>query len=481
MIRTRKHLPFQAGFLALAAAAALASAWASPIVVQPGSPAVYKYMPNAASGSGSGGAPWTDVCVPTSGTVTPPAGTARVEAILVGGGGAGGPAASHAGFTNNVGYFFTGGGGGSGEVKVVSFPYSSGSIQITVGAGALPVSSHNTYMSSVPGYGGTTTLAYQSVSYSAVGGQSAFWSKAAAAPLSAAVRRIHAGGSGMSGGGSGLWVRYTTAKSGNDITIAGFSPARADDAAGMGYIPPPAITLSQDATRPGGTGQIDQFGALGGGGGGGYTGNGGNPRSLAISATAPFGLGGGAGGGAGADSVPGSSGFWFFTPFNWGTVYPSGLGVGQGFGGQPGRDAPVVTSSVLSGGIQMVAPCDSAIRAPAPAAGHSFVAWNNVADFKAGLESTYTASSGSYSWLVSWSSGVWSNIVTLNDPSTTILSDASLRASGYGAGGSGAAAFKVRMTPPTGYGVSERVDFFRFGNPGAGAPGVVLLRYHKTP
>ncbi|HWS26713.1 MAG TPA: hypothetical protein VN259_09115, partial [Xanthomonadales bacterium] len=367
----------------------------------------------------------------------------------------------------------------SGEIKAISFPYSSGSIQITIGTGATPVN-FSTYMSSAPVNGGTTQLVYRAVTYTAGGGQSAFWSRTTEAPLSAPMYKTHNGGNGSSGGGAGLWVRYVMNDSVDVSTwresnLASWTPAQAVNQSGAGYIPPPAISVSSNASGPGASGQIGDFGALGGGGGGGYTGNGGNPRHLGPSATAPFGLGGGAGGGAGAGFITGSSDVWFFTPYNWGTVYPAGLGVGQGFGGQPGRDAAAVSSSVLSGGIQMVAPCDAAIRAPAPATDLVFSAWN-VSD-AAWLGSDQMTNL----W---WSTyrlfGSIDNPAVVTDPSPGVLANAEFRASGYGAGGNGGGAFKVRIRTTSGS-PQRRLDTFQFSRPGAGANGVVLLRYHKTP
>lgn len=104
MTHRNNRYPITRRTLALACATVCAglsgAAWASPIVVQPGSPALYKHLPaptNSGGGGGGGGGDgsansFTEACYPTAQTVTPPTGTTRIEAILIGKGFPGKPA-----------------------------------------------------------------------------------------------------------------------------------------------------------------------------------------------------------------------------------------------------------------------------------------------------------------------------------------------------------------------------------------------------
>ena len=174
MKNNRIAMKLRTAVFALGAAAGcflMGGAKASPIVVQPGSAAVYKYLP-APTPENTGTAPAATgdtACFDASGQVIPPTGTVRFEAILVGGGGAGGASSSG----------YAGGGGGSGYISTYSAAYTTGSISFVIGAAGRW------------GRGGNTTLTYKTVTTTAAGG------------YRGCEGQDRCGGSGGSGGGGG--------------------------------------------------------------------------------------------------------------------------------------------------------------------------------------------------------------------------------------------------------------------------------------
>ncbi len=250
-----------AAFALVAATGGLlaAGAEASPIVVQPGSPAMYKYLPAPTPASAAAAAPsGTVVCVPASGSTTPPAGTTRVEAILVGGGGAG----ANGAVVYNSRTPYGGGGGGSGYITTASFAYTSGAINIVIGAGGLGTGSTPTLRA-----GRATTLTYGATTYTASGG---------------------AGGSGVIGGAGG------SGGGGSDLRAAN----GAGGGGGAGY-------KGVAGYPPGGASSVWTKGYAGGANGGSGAGNNGG-------AGQGFGYGGTPG--VGYDDWPGGNGHAFTSP-----------------------------------------------------------------------------------------------------------------------------------------------------------------------
>lgn len=233
----------------------------------------------------------------TSGSISAPAGTKRIEAMLCGGGGGGGAAA---------------GGGGFGGCQIFEIPVTGYQLDYVIGAGG-----------AVSTRGGTTTVSSASELFAAVGGGGAAGS-----------------GNGLFGGGGGGGAN-------NQIGGCGAAPfayrkliwSALDSAPRTGCAPGTVLTIAASFYAPATLGQAgwtvascpgtDAVLGWGGGGGGGAAGCSAGAGGGGSFVVATPGAGGGAHNNQNGGSMATISA-WGLTGFAGGTLNASGGGGGGG-------------------------------------------------------------------------------------------------------------------------------------------------------